>query len=548
MATNSKNVPRQSAASKAKLDGKAQRRSASDSSHPIDTAVDKFFQNDERLRAAMSRNLKKRSAATIEASARAKVAFEGFSPSKYSAEELARRNFVSAGVSPAVATRAVIEKGIELIRASAPQRAMKVHLGGELDKIIERSQGGVSLGRIPLGKLTAYVQAKIGGGALTPATSTAFTECRAEAEAQRRLDQILGADMDEGTTPTVATDTPDPADPKPQETGEFVIAQVRTQMETATSPEEELHFAVPSRSDPKQTDKAVETFELRAGPADVASYHDFNSLQIAFEHVWQEIFDGRLSKLGQDLYHEYVKLQEFVGRDPDDKSIDTIDDLRNLMDKIRELAKLSNEATPVQLQPKDESGSANSAGDTTDAVVDAVIGILDPGGAITDKIGNETVEAFINPAGAILKGIGNLIKGLPQLTWASFPRLEPDVDNGDIMTIKVEQNVVEKGTVEIQLSAGEGVGWKGMNFIRLDEGNRPLRPMGIVTANRDDPMVWNRDAYNRLPLYTHEVDRAYLEFWREGAFSIHSPRYLMDGLAEKLTDRTRVTFTWTKGK
>lgn len=546
MATNSKKLPRRAEAIDKKPGSVPPRSTAPELGHPIEMAIDKFFQNDEHLRAAMSRNLKKHSAATIEASARAKVAFEGFSPSKYSAEERARRNFVSAGVSPAVATRAVVEKGVELIRASAPQRAMKVHLGGGLDKIIERSQGGASIGRIPLGKLIAYVQAKIGSGALTPATSPAFTECRAEAEAQRRLDQILGAGIDEGTTPTVATDTPDPADPKSQETGEFVSAQVRTQMETATSPEEELHFAVPSRSDPKQTDKAVETFELRAGPADVTSYHDFNSLQIAFEHVWQEIFDGRLSKLGQDLYHEYVKLQGFVGRDPDDKSIDTIDDLRNLMDEIRELAKLSNEATPVQLQPKDESGSANSAGDTTDAVVDAVISILDPGGTITDEIGNETVAAIINPAGAIFKAIGDLIKGLPQLTWASFPRREP-VDNGDFMTIKVEQNAVKKGEVEIRLLAGEGVSWKGMNFIRLDEGNRPLPPMGIVTANRDDPMVWNRDAYNRLPLYTHEVDRAYLEFWREGILSIHSPRYLMDGLAEKLTDRTRVTFIWTKG-
>lgn len=546
MATNSKNVPRHTAASKAKLGSVPPRRIASESSHPIDTAVDKFFQNDERLRAAMSRNLKKRSAVTIKASARAKVAFEGFSPSKYSTEERARRNFVSTGVSPAVATRAVVEKGVELIRASAPQRAMKVHLGGGLDKIIERSQGGASIGWIPLGKLMAYVQAKIESGALTPWTSPAFTECRAEAEAQRRLDQILGAGIDEGTTPTVATDTPDPADPQPQETGEFVSAQVRTQMESATSPEEELHFAVPSRSDPKQTDKAVETFELRAGPADVTSYHDFNNLQIAFEHVWQEIFDGRLSKLGQDLYREYVKLQEFVGKDPDDRTIDTIDDLRSLMDDIRELGRLSNDATPAQLQPKDESGSADSVGDTTDAVVDVVTSLLDPAGAITDAIGNETVAAIINPAGAIIKAIGDAIKGLPQLTWASFPGREP-IDNGDIMTISVDPNAVAKGTVEIQLRAGEGVGWKGMNFIRIDEENRPLSPMGIVTANRDDPMVWNRDAYNRLPLYTHEVDRAYLEFWREGILSIHGPRYVMDGLAEKLTDGTRVTFTWTKG-
>src|SRR5712671_3387869 len=86
------------------------------SKHPIDTAVDTFFKNDTRVREAMSRNLKERGAATLEMAGRAKAAFDNFSPSKFSAEERARRNFVAAGESQALATLAVVDKGVAAFR------------------------------------------------------------------------------------------------------------------------------------------------------------------------------------------------------------------------------------------------------------------------------------------------------------------------------------------------------------------------------------------------------------------------------------------------
>lgn len=510
---------------------------------PIDTAVDKFFLHDDRVRAAMSRNLRERATTTMEAAARAKAAFKNFSPSKYSPQDRARRNFVNNEVSSTDATRAAVEKGVEAIRASGPLRAMKIRLGSGFDNLVQKSSDGTSSDKVPLGELMAYIQKRTGSGTLHAAATASFTECRAEAEAQRRLDQILGQvkeDSPASIPPVAGTAT----EPEQLEAVKFVSGQVRNQMETASSPEGELRFAVPSRSSASQTGKAIETLELRSGPADVTSYHDFNNLQIAFEHVWQEIFDGRLAKLGQDLYHEYVRLQEFVGKSPDDKSVDTLDDLRNLMDEIRELARLTNNATPVQLQHKDDAGGASGAGDTADVVAGVVSAVLDPVGAVAGAIGNETVAAIIDPLGGIIKAIAGLIIGYPKLTWASLPGREPG-GNGDMITVTVEPNAVKPGEVEIQLSAGQGVGWKGMNFIRLDEQLRPMSPMGIVTANKDDPMVWNRDSYNRLPLYTSEVDRAYLQFWHESGL-IHTVCFVMDGLTEKLKDGTRVTFTFTK--
>ena len=514
--------------------------------HPIDKAVDKFFLTDERAREALSRNINKRSASAIKAEVRAQAAFDGFLPSKYSAQELVQRNYVSSDVSPAAATRTVVDKGVEVMRASAQRRAIKINLGGIRDDLIEKTVGGEYIGKAKLSELMAYIQTRMDGGVLTVPTDSAFTECQAEAEAQRRLDQILGKGPVEDPATDVVTESSVPDDPEPKEVQEYVGEQVRVQMGTATSPEQKLSFAVPSRTDPKQTDKAVETFELRAGPADVTSYHDFNSLQIAFEHVWQEIFDGRIAKLGEELYKEYVRLQEFVGVDPADKSIDTVDDLRGLMDDIRKLGNLANEATPTRLQSKDETGASNTTAKTPEEAVNDFINMVDPANSITSQIGNDTIETLLDPAGALIKAIAKLIIGYPKLTWAALPCREP-VSGGDMVRVRIEPNAVEAGTVEIQLQADDGIGWKGMNFIQLDDNGKPTKPWGIVTANPDDPMVYDKNSYNRLPVRTQEAERAYLEFWHVGAFSFHGPSFVMDGLKEKLTDGTRVTFIWTKG-
>ena len=509
--------------------------------HPIDTAVDTFFTNDDRVRTAMSRNLKDRGAATLEVAERAKAAFANFTPSKYSPEERARRNFVSSDESTADATRAVVEKGIDVIRASASQRAMRLHVDGGLEQLIDKGKGA-KIGKVAAGDLVEYVTTRLGGPISAP-TGPAFTECRAEMEAQRRLDEILG---DDGETPALDKNAgaPKTDDANELKAEELVNAQVQTQMKTATSPEEELRFAVPSRSDPKQTDKAIETFELRAGPADVTSYHDFNNLQIAFEHVWAEIFDGQLTTLGQELYHEYVKLQEFVGVDPADHSIDTIDDLKQLMAEIRELAKLTNDVTPTTLQPGGSSTGTTSSTNTIDTVVDFVTTVLDPGKAITDAIGDETVAAILNPGGAIIDAIGDAIKGLPKIEWASFPGPLPGT--ADLISVQIQENVADPGIVEIALqTAGNTRGWKGISFTEFDADRRPLSAFNIAN-DPNDPNVWDHGSYNVLPLYTPQVANAMLEFWHEGMFGVHTRCYVMAALGEKLTDRRRITFTWLK--
>jgi hypothetical protein len=87
------------------------------------------------------------------------------------------------------------------------------------------------------------------------------------------------------------------APPPPQ----LVLDEIQTLFANLDSPEGQVVFNVPPR--PSLTDingtvdaqgnqvgdGSVDTFELRTGPTDVDSYHDFYRLQMAFEDVWTEL-------------------------------------------------------------------------------------------------------------------------------------------------------------------------------------------------------------------------------------------------------------------
>jgi hypothetical protein len=51
------------------------------------------------------------------------------------------------------------------------------------------------------------------------------------------------------------------------------------------------------RADKDEIEKAVNEFSLQKGPAEVAGFYDFTALQIAFEHVWKQLFDETIPKL-----------------------------------------------------------------------------------------------------------------------------------------------------------------------------------------------------------------------------------------------------------
>jgi hypothetical protein len=213
------------------------------------------------------------------------------------------------------------------------------------------------------------------------------------------------------------------------------------------------------------------------------------------------------------------------------------------MADIRGLSRLTNDATPADLQPSSGPPDAPTA-NTAETVVDVVRTVLDPASVITDAIGDETVAAILNPGGALIKAIADLFTGVPQIKWSSFPGPLPGT--GDIVSVEILENVVAAGEVEIALKTGTNTrGWKGIAFNEFD-ANGKVQSSFKISNDPNDQDVWDRTQYNVLPLYTPQLANAVLQFSHEGLFGVHATCYLMAALGEKLKDGARVTFTWLK--
>ena len=126
-------------------------------------------------------------------------------------------------------------------------------------------------------------------------------------------------------------------------------------MGPATAPEARLEYGlIPNSANSNEAQaELLTTFQLRPGPTDVTSYHDFSTLQIAFDDVWTRIFDGELEGLGRELYREYVGLLDFLDYDPDtaDRPISSLDDLAWLIGEIRDLSRFTQTSLQDRRRP-----------------------------------------------------------------------------------------------------------------------------------------------------------------------------------------------------
>ena len=62
------------------------------------------------------------------------------------------------------------------------------------------------------------------------------------------------------------------------------------------------------RADRKAIEDSVDAFSLRKGPAEVPAFYDFQSLQIAFEHVWKILFDEEIVSTAHALNKKYQSI------------------------------------------------------------------------------------------------------------------------------------------------------------------------------------------------------------------------------------------------
>lgn len=82
-----------------------------------------------------------------------------------------------------------------------------------------------------------------------------------------------------------------------------------------------------TRADSNAVQSNVDAFELRSGPADVTAEYEFHNLQIAFDHVWSEVFDQKVLEAIRAVYGTMLDMGAVL---PDAATIGTVGNLTGL--------------------------------------------------------------------------------------------------------------------------------------------------------------------------------------------------------------------------
>ncbi len=313
--------------------------------------IDAAFQENDKLRGVLSAHLASRTKDRIASALTAKKAFEQFRPSRFSQRERAPGRYLQPGEDLPTAMTSIAKDGVDRRRKSAKPRGMRIRPTSDTPDFLKTADGTGVAAAVPAATLLQLLADRL-PVAPTARPDPALTACRAKSEIDQRFGQI------EGTTngiPAVAADVgSSKADgaalADPVDTKSFVASHVHDLLANVPSPEEPPILKQPVAGGDSQAKQSIQNFELRSGASDVTSYHDFNSLQIAFDHVWSELVDKRLGQTGQDLYDAYVDLLQFVGNPVDptgqpieaEKTITSIDDITTLIQDASMLGQVVN--------------------------------------------------------------------------------------------------------------------------------------------------------------------------------------------------------------
>ncbi|MEO8773148.1 MAG: hypothetical protein ABI263_00380 [Gelidibacter sp.] len=95
---------------------------------------------------------------------------------------------------------------------------------------------------------------------------------------------------------------PEPIVGNPEITSSDIPKYVSKLINSMPSPDSVLNPDLENRR-PNNEDVAnkVNNFSLNKGPADMTAFYDFNYLQIAFEHVWKQLFDEKIIQATQSI-------------------------------------------------------------------------------------------------------------------------------------------------------------------------------------------------------------------------------------------------------
>lgn len=499
--------------------------------------VDALFKTDAALRQAITKNLTARRGESDATAARIDKAWT-YRPTKLVPQADPRRHYVAPGTDPGDALQTVATNGVTVWRTANARKGLTLRDSAGLRTLIGDSANGAGSigGSIALQKMIDYINQRSAGSSVL--STSVFTECQADLEAEAMLNAIAGPPaIETDTDPPEPGDLPDPT-PEAGEAKAFVKGAVAGQMASATSPETRLNYGsvprLPNSADRDMVQSSLmDTFQLRPGASDVTAYHDFHTLQIAFEHVWTQLFDGQIESLGRELYREYVKLKDFSGSTQPDLSVGSYDDLRRLIEEVRKLSQVVQEDLPRDLRgesTKDDGGSPvnHTMGDLGRAGLGVVTGGLS--------------ELAI----LILKEV-NRAGQKPVLNWSQIDSKGLPLPNGFGTIIATFTNDAPAGTVQLRLATGvshlkimEYQPWSDSKgkFLNQQNGNRASHLVSNAGYSNGYTSAW-------ITVPANAVGSGVVEFASEHSPGLNLGRYVLAGLEEKLPGGWQVTFTWT---
>ena len=315
--------------------------------------VDASLKEDARVAQTYSDHFADRASTGIPNALRARSAFETFRPSKFTAQQRDPRRYLAPGEDLATTMTQLVQDGVDRLRTNTRRQGLRIELTPEIaNQVKEPGPHGTRTMFLP--DVLRMIEMKL-PAAPTLRDEPALTACAAALKAQKHLDEIEGKPAVTSGNGGVASDHA-AIDQAPANTADFITARVHRLLGDVSSPEVLPVLSPPVAADHGQVKQNIQSFELRAGPSDVTAYHDFNALQIAFEHVWAEVVDARVSQVGSDFYHAYVDLLDFLGQPADPKTgkpiapppvVTSIDDIKNLIQDASMLGRVADNAAPA---------------------------------------------------------------------------------------------------------------------------------------------------------------------------------------------------------
>jgi hypothetical protein len=116
----------------------------------------------------------------------------------------------------------------------------------------------------------------------------------------------------------------------PEVIANSVQAQIERLTNTTTAPEVQVRYDVKANTN---IDATIKGFSLSGGAADQPSFHDFQSIRMAFQDIWSQVSDGQMGDLIRSAVTEITKK---LGQDAvREANIKDIHDLRKFLTTYR---------------------------------------------------------------------------------------------------------------------------------------------------------------------------------------------------------------------